>query len=129
MKHPLYVGYFEPNGRPGKLQVSRPLDLGTLYPLLSETCDQQEGSPLLSANPISTGDSGSQWVGRIGGEDLYLKNGYLICPWLGAGFNQKSLSLVSRLFSEMGCTIYDPGDGVFYTPEELRLIEKEYYCV
>jgi hypothetical protein len=62
----------------------------------------------------------------VGGEDVQLQEGYLLCPWLGIGFNQKALTLVARLYQQLGCQIYEPGDGVFYTPEQLYAMAEEF---
>jgi len=104
------------------------LSFGELRSFLLEACDPgADGSGWLAADLEDNATSAPFPIGRIGGEDLLFKNGYLICPWLGVGFNKKSLALVSRLFHELGCRIYEPGDGVFYEPEQLRSLEEEFY--
>ena len=73
MNHPLYVGYLERQHATGKLRLSKPLDLVQLRPMLAELCDQQDGRPVLATELPEPHSSGSHWLGRIGGEDLYLR--------------------------------------------------------
>jgi hypothetical protein len=121
MNHPLFVGHFNSMAPGDKLQVREPLSASDLRPILLETCDRRpDGSRWVSADPAADDAAGPTPVGRIGGEDLLLKSGYLICPWLGTGINERSLLLVCRLHAELGCHIYEPGDGRFYSPDELR---------
>jgi hypothetical protein len=127
MNHPLFIGHFDPEGKKG-LSVIRPVDLGLAYRLISEMCDKSsDGTPMIGSPDDPPLAKGRRWVGRLEQEDVVWKDGYLICPWLGHRFNRASINFVVRFSREAGCLIYEPGDGMFYTPEELLRVEGDYY--
>ncbi|HEV3387339.1 MAG TPA: hypothetical protein VG097_21145 [Gemmata sp.] len=72
-----------------------------------------------------TGKAGA-WLGRIEGEDVHLKGGYLVCPWLSAGINQISVKFICELRDSLGIQIYGPDDGRFFTGQELDLGEAKF---
>jgi hypothetical protein len=128
MKHPLLLGHFDRHDPTGGPRVFKPLDLDVVRRILSETCDRDsDGAPILGTDGVTSAASGRQWLGQLGKEDVYFESGRLVCPWLGIGFNKPSLAFISRLYTELNCQIFEPGDGVFYTPEQLRLIAEDYY--
>jgi hypothetical protein len=128
MKHPLIVGHFDQQYAPGTLQVTKPLSFGELRTFLLQACDRRsDDTPWLVNDLEEDVTSAPTPICRLGGEDVLLKNGCLICPWLTIGFNKKSLTLISRRYQELGCQIYEPGDGTSYTPEQLLSLEEEFY--
>ncbi len=42
------------------------------------------------------------WLGRIEEEDVHIKAGYLICPWLSGNVNKRSVKFICEL-AETGC--------------------------
>jgi hypothetical protein len=104
MKHYLHVGHFvRTKAIEGVIALERPLDVVVLNRLLSEIAER---------------DINGSW--SFDGERVLIKQGYLICPFLSAGVNRRSLQFIDRLFEATGCLIVWLEHGTIHTPESLR---------
>lgn len=128
MKHPLFVGHFDESVRSLRPKVTKPIDLDRVHAILIAHCDKgPDGSPMIAKVTIDCAVADHEWLGRLGQEDVVAKAGYLICPWLGIGINKASMRFIRDLHSTIEAQIFDPGDGVFYSPDQLAAIEHEFY--
>jgi hypothetical protein len=59
-------------------------------------------------------------------EFVVLEDGYLTCPWLNGGINNVSVAFIAELYSSLRVQIYEPGDGVYYSPEHLAKIDRDF---
>ena len=124
MIHQLLVGHFDESVRSFRPKVIKSLELDKVQAILASYCDKECDGTLRMAQTVErpTGKAGA-WLGRIGGEDVHLKGGYLVCPWLGAGINQISVRFICDLRDSLGIQIYGPDDGRFFTGQELGIGE------
>jgi hypothetical protein len=91
-------------------------------------CDKEADGSLNIAEPEAQfAGPGIKWLGRIAQEDVYIKDGYLECPWLSAGINHSSVNFICDLQKRLNVQIYEPGDGVFYSPEAVVEAGREFY--
>jgi hypothetical protein len=127
MKHPLYVGHFDVSVRSFRPKVNKPIELNKVHTILAAYCDKVDGTLAMAALADESAGFEDGWLGRIEQEDVKFKAGYLICPWLGAGINEKSVRFICELQASLGVQIYDPGDARYFSPEELADAEREFY--
>jgi hypothetical protein len=120
MIHQLFVAHFDVSIRSFRPKVEKSIALDKVQSILTAYCDKEPDGTLRIAEIVEqpTRTAGA-WLGRVGGEDVHLKGGYLVCPWLGAGINQISVKFILHLHETLGVQIYDPGDGRFFSREEL----------
>lgn len=126
MKHPLLVGHFDTNVRSLRPKVKRALDLDKVLAIFAEHCDKgPDDMPLMATSSPASAET--TWFGRIGSEDVLFKDGYLICPWLGWDFNEAAVKFIAGLHKALNVEIFEPGDGVFFSPEHLRSTKDEFH--
>jgi hypothetical protein len=129
MNHPLFVGYFDPTVRSSNPKVTASIDLDRVEAILIKHCDRgPDKAPVAAAEDVEITPT-CKWLGRINKEDVLFMNGYLICPWLGCGINKASVAFIEELYSSLGVQILEPGDGAFYSPEQLAEIEREVFRI
>jgi hypothetical protein len=124
MIHQLLVGHFDVSVRSFRPKVIKSIEVDRVQAILAAYCDKEgDGTPRMAQTvEQATGKAGA-WLGRIGGEDVHLKGGYLVCPWFSAGINQISIRFICDLRELLGVQIYGPDDGRFFTGVELALEE------
>jgi hypothetical protein len=126
MTHSLFLGYFDVSVRSFRPMVIKPIDLERVRAILAAYCDKNADRTLAMADSAEeAAESEGGWLGRIGQEDVQVKDGYLICPWLSAGINQASVGFICTLQASLGMQIYEPGDARFFSPESLAEAERE----
>lgn len=130
MKHQLFVGHFDVSVRSFRPKVTKPIDLAKVRALLLAHCDKEaDGTPIVAdlSKEVPLPAAAGQWLGRIGQEDVHIKAGYLICPWLSGGVNKESTRFICELHAFLGVQIYEPGDARYLSPETLTEAEREFY--
>jgi hypothetical protein len=127
MIHQLLVGHFDVSVRSFSPKVIKSLEIDKVQAILASYCDKECDGTLRMAQTVEQPtDKAGSWLGRIGGEDVHLKGGYLVCPWLSAGINQISVRFICELRDSLGIQIYGPDDGRFFTGQELGLGEMQF---
>ena len=129
MKHPLFVGHFDVGVRSYRPRVTKPLELDKVRAILLEHCDKEaDGTPIVAelGEQEDLPATAGMWLGRIEQEDVHVKAGYLICPWLSGGVNKRSMEFICQLHSSLGVQIYEPDDARFFSPETLAKAEREF---
>jgi|SRR5579872_2214285 len=127
MIHQLLVGHLDVGVRSFRPKVIKSLEIDKVKAILASYCDRECDGSLSMAQTVErpVGKAGV-WLGRIGGEDLHLKGGYLVCPWISAGVNHLSVRFICELRDSLGIQIYGPDDGRFFTGQELDLGEAKF---
>ena len=120
VKHFLFVGFFDVSARCSKPKVVKPVDIPQVLAILAKHSDKGiDDEPSVDWEAASNNASGNIWLGQIEMESVLFKDGYLICPWLSAGVNKRSMNFVSELSSAMGVQVFEPGDVRFVSPDDL----------
>jgi hypothetical protein len=122
MKHPLFVGYFDVSARSYRPRVAKPINLDQVRAILLDHCDKEiDGTPIVAelGEEADLPEGAGKWLGRIAQEDVHVKAGYLICPWLSGDVNQRSIQFICELHESLGVQIYEPDDATYLSPETL----------
>lgn len=130
MKHPLFVGHFDVSVRSYRPRVTKPIDLDKVRAILLDHCDKEaDGTPIVAelGGESELLAAAGEWLGRIEQEDVHVKAGYLICPWLSGDINNGSVRFICELYASLGVQIYEPDDARYYSPETLAEAEREFY--
>jgi hypothetical protein len=129
MKHPLFVGHFDVSVRSYRPRVTKPINLEKVRAILLDHCDKEaDGTPIVAelAEELDLPEGAGRWLGRIEQEDVHVKGGYLICPWLSGGVNQRSTRFICELHASLGVQIYEPDDATYFSPETLTEAGREF---
>jgi len=128
MNHPLFVGHFDETVRSFKPKLKKRIDPNLVRNILIKYCDKgSDGEPIVNNTFEDSESRFGQDLGKINHESVVLRDGYLQCPWISSAINSASVTFIADLYLTLGVQIYDPGDGVYFSPEKLAEIERNYY--
>lgn len=106
MIHRIAAGFFDSNAivTYRRVHVTQPLNSDIVVKLLDEF------NLKYSSGDIEIDDD----------DFVNMRNGFVDCPWLSIGVNQKAVRFLLRLHEETGCMFADVAHGEIIKPDELK---------